>query len=125
MDCGSGPKCYQSRTVRYREMDDWTPSELSEDEAYGLVAEELRRETLRILLSESEEWNVASLATEIVARESEISRSEVDEADKKRVAVALLHRDLPRLDDADVVEFDFNDERVVVGEHIDDLNPLL
>lgn len=106
-------------------MDDWTPDELSEDKAYDLVAEELRRETLRILLNESEEWNVSSLATEIVARESEISRSEVDEADKKRVAVALLHRDLPRLDDADVVEFDFNDERVVVGEHIDDLNPLL
>ncbi|MFC5970551.1 hypothetical protein ACFPYI_04330 [Halomarina salina] len=106
-------------------MDDWTPDELSEDEAYDLVAEELRRETLRLLLNESEEWDVSSLATEIAARESDISHSEVNEGDQKRVAVALLHRDLPKLADADVVEFDFEDETVVTGEHIDDLDPLL
>lgn len=106
-------------------MDDWTPSELSEDEAYGLVAEELRRETLRILLSESEEWNVASLATEIVAHEEDVPPSEVDEEARKRVAVALMHRDLPKLDDADVVEFDFDEEVVVTGAHIDELDPLL
>ncbi|MFC5972604.1 hypothetical protein ACFPYI_14800 [Halomarina salina] len=89
------------------------------------MAEELRRETLRLLLNQSEEWDVSSLATELVARESDIQPSDVGEEHQKRVVVALLHRDLPKLADADVVEFDFENERVTTGDHIDDLDPLL
>lgn len=106
-------------------MDEWTPDELSEDAVYDLVAEELRRETLRLLLNESEEWDVSRLAAAIVARESDVPRSEVSKEDQKRVVVALLHRDLPKLADADVVEFDFEDETVATGACIDDLDPLL
>ena len=106
-------------------MEDLSPDDLSEDEAYDLVAEQLRRESLRLLLNDSEEWDVDTLATEIVAREEDGASAEVDEEAHKRVAVALLHRDLPKLADAGVVEFDFENERVTTGEYIDDLDPLL
>lgn len=106
-------------------MEDLSPDDLSEDEAYDLVAEQLRRESLRLLLNDSEEWDVDTLATEIVAREEDGASAEVDEEAHKRVAVALLHRDLPKLATKDVIEFDFEDGTVGHGEHLDDLAPLV
>lgn len=106
-------------------MDEWSSDELSEDEAYELVAQSLRRETLRVLLNERDEWEVDALAAEVAAREGDVQPDDVDEETHKRVAVALLHRDLPRLDDAGIVEFDFAAETVVTGENIRDLDPLV
>ena len=104
-------------------MDSCPSGDLSQDEAYALVAEQRRRETLRVLLHER--WDVSTLATEVAARESDISRAAVDEETQKRVVVALLHRDLPKLAEAGVVTFDFTEETVRPGPNIDDFDQLL
>ena len=106
-------------------MDDWTPDGLSVDEAYKLVSEGLRRETLRVLLNEREQWEVNDLATAVAAREQNTSPADIGETIHKRIVVALMHRDLPKLADADIVAFDFEAETVTPSSNIDDLEELL
>ena len=84
-----------------------------------------RRETVRLLLANPREWSVETLATEIAARTHRTDEAKVDETARKRIAVALLHRDLPKLAAKDVIEFDFDAEIVSPGEQIDDLAPLV
>ena len=106
-------------------MGNWPSGDLSQDEAYALVAEQRRRETLRVLLHEHESWDVSTLAAEVAAREADISRAAVDEETQKRVVVALLHRDLPKLAETGVVTSDFTEETVRPGSNIDDVDQLL
>lgn len=106
-------------------MNEWDPDGVSRDDAYDLAAEDRRREVLRILLTDRDEWAVDELATAVAARENEVALEDVDERTHERVVVALLHRDLPKLDDANVVEFDDEEKTVAAGEHIGDLDPLV
>lgn len=106
-------------------MNDWDPDDLSKDEAYDLAADERRRKTVQVLLNERETWSVDALATEVAARENDIDDADVSEEMHRRVTVALLHQDLPKLADADVVRFDFEDETVEAGENIEDVDPLV
>ena len=106
-------------------MSEWTPGDLSADEAYELAAERARRETLRLLLTEREEWTVDDLASEVAAREHETTPAAIDEETHKHVAVTLVHRDLPKLDDAGAVAFDVEDETVTPRPSIDEFDELL
>lgn len=106
-------------------MEDREPENLSTDEAYDLTSQELRRKSLGVLLDERDEWDVESLAREVAAREDDVPAEDVDEETHERVTVALVHRDLPKLADADVVVFDAEAETVAAGEHIADLEPFV
>ena len=106
-------------------MPPYSPDTLSKDDAYALMSKRPRRETVRLLLAEKREWSVDTLALEIAARTHDTDVAEIDERTQKRIAVALLHRDLPKLATKNVIEFDFEDGTVEPGEHIDDLAPLV
>ena len=98
---------------------------LSTDDTYTLMSTQPRRETVRLLLAEPREWSVEALATKIAARIHETDVTEGDETARKRIAVTLLHRDLPKLATKDIVKFDFETRTVSPGEQIDDLAPLV
>ena len=50
-----GHKSYHSRSETISVMEDLSLDDLPEDEAYDLVAEQLRRESLRLLLNDRKE----------------------------------------------------------------------
>lgn len=106
-------------------MNDYSPDGLSKDVAYDLVAERLRREVVHLLLTEDGTWSVDALAAEITARENGVDPGDVNEETRKRAAVALLHRDFPKLASSGVITFDLTNETVARGENIDDLAPLV
>ena len=106
-------------------MSPYSSDALSKDDAYALMSTQSRRETVRLLLAEKREWSVDTFALEIAARTHDMDVAEVDETTQKRIAGALLHRDLPKLATKDVIEFDFEDGTVGHGEHLDDLAPLV
>lgn len=106
-------------------MAEWSPDDLSKDDAYSLLAEEHRRVALRLLLNEQETWDLDALASAIIAREEDLPPGEVGEAHHERVLLALRHRDIPKLAEADVVEFHVEEETVRVDENIDDLESLI
>ncbi len=106
-------------------MERYEPETLTKDVAYSLVAEHQRRFLITILLSGDDEWRVDELATELAAREHDLSPADVDTATQKRVAVSLLHRHLPRLADAGAVEFDLTTETVTTTPILEELAPLV
>ncbi len=106
-------------------MERYSPDALSKEVAYDIATEHLRRVVVRILLEDEQAWSVDSLATEATARMHDTAVADVADATHRRVAVALLHRDLPKLTDAGVIVFDFDRETVARGEHIDDIAPLV
>lgn len=65
---------------------------------------------------------VTALATEIAARETDTLPSNVDEDMCHRVAIALIHRHLPKLAELDVVRFDRESNTVTAGATIDALD---
>jgi hypothetical protein len=84
------------------------PTGLERDELFRLLKSERRRTTLRYLLEyEGEAVGVEPLATAIVDEEDDHG-----EAEHERIATALIHAHLPKLDEAGVVEYDPDRDRV-------------
>jgi hypothetical protein len=106
-------------------MDHYEPDDLSKDTAFSLVADERRRIVVRLMLDRRDEWDVPALAEAVADRERDGSPDTVDEEVEKRIRIALLHRHLPKLDDAGVVTFDFNAETVAPRDRLDELAPLV
>ena len=104
-------------------MDRYDPENISKGDAYSLMAETRRRYVVRLLLEESGEWEVETLARRVAARERECSPTEGEDEHCERILLSLVHCDLPKLAAKDVVAFD--GEAVAPGEHIDDLAPLV
>ncbi len=90
--------------VRERKRPRGGPSSL--DSKHRLLANRRRRTILGILLEEDEgRIAFSDLATEIMARE-DYSIDPDDTVDRDKVIIDLHHRQLPRLVDAGVVEYD-------------------
>lgn len=106
-------------------MDRYEPATLSKDVAYDLVTERQRRVLIDVLLAGANERTVDELTDAVAAREHDVGTSEIDETTRKRVSVSLLHRHLPKLADAGVVDFEFDTETVVVKPALEDLKPLV
>lgn len=103
-------------------MDRYDPDSLPKDAAFDLARAEQRRIVVRLLLDEPREWDVRALADAVAARKSD---DRTDGEETKRVQVELLHRDLPKLADHDVIDYDIAAGTVAPGEPIDDLAPLV
>lgn len=102
-----------------------------------LDGEPLRRETVHELLSdarrerllaalldaegEGESATATALARRVAARERGVTPEAVDDATLERVAVALVHHHLPRLDDHGVVDYDPRTREVAPAENVGDL----
>lgn len=104
-------------------MDNYETNNIEKSEAYALVANDRRQTVIRLLLDEPDDWDVNDLAGAVVAHERECSREEVDEQTHERALLGLLHKDLPKLADADIIVFE--GKTVAPGEYINELAPLV
>lgn len=83
---------------------------LTDTERHGLLASERRRVALSVLAGRSTPVDLSELAATVAARETD---TDADDARAvERVAVALHHAHLPKLDDFGVVDYDPEARRV-------------
>lgn len=104
-------------------MDDESDS-LEARRAFEYVRPERRRALVRVLLRSDGARTVDELADE-VASERSSSDDGFDGEELDRVRIALLHTDLPKLDEGDVVRFDYDAETVVPTDRLDALESYL
>ena len=78
----------------------------STDQVLESVADETRRDVLAVLREEPEAVSVRDLATAVAALRTGRSYAEVTDADRKPIAVALVHVHLPGLSAAGLVDWE-------------------
>lgn len=81
-------------------------SELSSDEMFGILSNRRRRLVLYYLKDRGGDAELGTLATQIAAWETEQPVSNVSGTERKRVYTSLQQVHLPKIDAADIVEFD-------------------
>lgn len=79
--------------------------DLTDDEVFSLLANQRRRLTATILM-EVESVDLGVLAERIGGIEENVDPAEVDSSTRKSVYTSLQQVHLPKLDDADIIEFD-------------------
>lgn len=97
---------------------------LSKDLIFELLKNERRRRVLKFLETQSE-TTLSALAEDIAARENGIDQGLLTSTQRKRVYIALYQCHLPKLDDADVVEFEQARGTVSLTDRADQLFPYL
>ncbi|MFD1515212.1 DUF7344 domain-containing protein [Halomarina rubra] len=98
-------------------------SEMTATTAHDLLETETRRQVVALMLEVEREWDVRELAAELTRLDPTASTDDVE-----RVAIRLYHCALPKLADADAVDFDAETKTVesgrllpALGAHLDDL----
>lgn len=84
-------------------------------ELFALLSDARRRKVLQILHDVDTPATLTDLARELVAREGGARPGEVEQQRLRQRRISLYHNHVPKLADADVVEFDA-DERTVTLE---------
>lgn len=111
-------------------MDEYESETLSRDEAFDIVAVERRRVLIQVLLESDGEQDVEEVATEVATRLTESADGDQPENEEfdafcEEIRIALLHHDLPKLADGEVVEYDYDDEVVEPEEPLEDVEALV
>lgn len=99
-------------------------TELPLDVVFDLLSNQRRRRILRYLLDDPE-TTLGTLAEHVASIENDKPERELSSSERKRVYIVLYQCHLPKLDDADVVEFDENRKSVTMGPEFDQLRPYL
>ena len=108
--------------------EDATPTEppsLSYDDCFDLLSNHRRRYALHYLQQCGQEVALGELTDQVAAWENGVDVDAVSPAQRKRVYTSLQQVHLPRMDDLDVVAFDDEEGRVVLGPAVDDLDVYL
>jgi DNA-binding transcriptional ArsR family regulator len=79
---------------------------LSEDVIFDIVSNRRRRFVLRHLHNEQNPAQLTDIATELAAAESDTTPEQVDKQARKRAYVSLYQTHIPRLAEAEIVEYD-------------------
>lgn len=106
-------------------MDDYQPNDLSKSRAFELVKDERRRHVVRLVRTADHTYNLDDLAIDVAAKLNGGAPDDVATGTKQKLAVTLLHHDLPQLDEQDIVDVDTAARTVDSGENIGDLSPLV
>jgi len=85
---------------------------ISKDELFRILSSGRRRYIIYFLHREGEEMSLGDLATRIAAEENERTIEDVTDAERQRVYISLYQTHLPKLQEADIVEYD-DEERLV------------
>lgn len=85
-------------------MDGFAQIGVGEEEVYEVLANRERRRIISILQNANEPLALAEIATELAEREGLEGEERWERADRLRIE--LYHCHLPKLDKADVVEYD-------------------
>jgi len=101
--------------------DECIEADLSRDERFELLAAERRRLALAVLSERDAPLGLDDLATAVATRQSDDGAPENEVID--RTAVSLHHVHLPRLGDADVVDYDAGARRVDDAKHVSAVQP--
>ncbi|WP_433630328.1 DUF7344 domain-containing protein [Halomicrococcus sp. NG-SE-24] len=81
-----------------------------------MLANAYRRHLLITLLEQDQQVNIQSLIPVDVASNSE---------DVDLFTIQMIHSHLPKLENADIIEWDEETEQVQKGPHYEDLRPLI
>lgn len=81
------------------------------DELLSLLTEQRRRDVLYYLAA-TEVTDIESLAQNVAAMNEGVSVEEVSNEVQEQVQLKLVHTDLPKLANADVIEFDSRSEAI-------------
>ena len=95
---------------------------LTFDECFDLLSNHRRRYTLYYLEQNGEAATIGDLSARIAAWENDILVSDVTYDERKRVYTSLQQVHLPRMDEADVIEFDDRSGAVELGPAAADLD---
>lgn len=95
------------------------------DTAFDILSTKRRQCVLQCLLSYDNPVALADLADEVAALENCIGPPDVSKEDAKNVYVSLCHADIPKLADADILEYDQAQNTVTLTQNAAELRPLL
>ena len=93
------------------------------DRVFDLLGDGGRRRALSALWTADGETTLDDLAAATVARAEDVGCDDVTTDERERAAAALHHRHLPRLADANVVEYDLAEGTVELTEVAAELRP--
>ncbi|PSQ15965.1 hypothetical protein BRD00_13215 [Halobacteriales archaeon QS_8_69_26] len=98
---------------------------LSKSDIFDLLRNKRRRYLLHYLMSHDTPVELGDLATRIAAWENDTPIDSVSSQQRKRVYTTLQQTHLPRMDEANIVEYDADRGVVQRTEHTDKLNVYL
>jgi len=98
-----------------------TEATLSKDDLFELLKNPRRRAVLRFLESTDGNATLSELAEHIAAQENDIEVQQLNAYQRKRVYVALYQCHLPKMDDADIVDYDQDRGDIELREEADQL----
>ncbi|WP_135825905.1 DUF7344 domain-containing protein [Halorussus ruber] len=96
---------------------------MTTDQVFDLLGDGQRRRAIAALRARDGEADLDELAEATAAREEDVEREQVDEDQRERTAAMLHHAHLPRLEDANVAEYDPMAGEVELTEVAEDLDP--
>ena len=101
------------------------PDEQSFDVVFDLLANQRRRYVLRCLQKFEDRMALTDVADEIARWENETNHTDTSEEEVERVATSLYHVHIPKLADADIVEYDQEQNVVALLKNAEQLAPFL
>ena len=88
-----------------------------------LFSDRRRRLAFAVVQERSGSISASALATEVAIREHDELREAVPDRIHRRVLVSLVHCHLPKLDEAGVVEYDVDEQRIDGTDRVTDPTP--
>lgn len=95
------------------------PDTLPMDVVFDILKNRRRRLVIRYLAEESASTTLSDLAEHIAALENDKPVGSLSSAERKRVYVSLYQSHLPKMDDADVIDFDSDRGTVERDDDVD------
>ena len=102
-------------------MSDTDNTTLSQDVAFDLLSNARRRFVLRQLQEGPDPIELGDLAGELAAKENGVSVEELTAQQRKRTYVSLYQTHIPKMVEAEVIEYDRDAGVVSSTEHVDEL----
>lgn len=101
------------------------PDPLPKDVRFDILKNRRRRLVLQYAIEHDNPVTIGTLAEHVAAIENEKDVGALNSRERKRAYVGLYQCHLPRMNDADVIDFDQNRGTVDLGVHADELMPHL
>ena len=105
--------------------DDARAESLTTDQAFDLLGDDQRRRALTVLRESDEVVSLDRLAEATAACAEGVDPDDVTPDQRERTATMLHHSHLPRLDDAEVVQYDPASGTVELTGVVEQLDPYL
>lgn len=93
------------------------PSSVEYDDILAALANQRRRCSLRYLINSDTSTTVDELADELAAWESKPQVTGPTSCKHDDIKMSLMHVHLPKMDDADLIDYDSPTQTITVGTH--------